>query len=277
MKGKNANKYSTTIEEFSSLYNLLNNALNEEVPYLLRDGGVIKEGFNEELDKTRNINTSNKEFLVNLEKSERERTKIKSLKVGYNKVFGYYIEVSKGSIKDIKEELKEENYSFEYQYDALGNRTKKLKIINEHTSVIEENTFDEANRIISTSSGDIIYNSYNELSTARLGGSIFDLEWEAKKLVLLSLSAAHKFKYEYNFYGQRTKKIEEVAGAFKYTYYYYNGDKLVKEKIVDDIKGEEYEVIGDRKFRIGCICCSCNCSNRSLRWIDIILRHICGV
>ena len=73
----------------------------------------------------------------------------------------------------IKEELKEENYSFEYQYDALGNRTKKLKIINEHTSVIEENTFDEANRIISTSSGDIIYNSYNELSTAT-GFSIKD-------------------------------------------------------------------------------------------------------
>ena len=105
MKGKNANKYSTTIEEFSSLYNLLNNALNEEVPYLLRDGGVIKEGFNEELDKTRNINTSNKEFLVNLEKSERERTKIKSLKVGYNKVFGYYIEVTKANLSLVKDEF----------------------------------------------------------------------------------------------------------------------------------------------------------------------------
>ena len=66
---------------------------------------MIKEGFNEELDKTRNINSSNKEFLVNLEKSERERTKIKSLKVGYNKVFGYYIEVTKANLSLVKDEF----------------------------------------------------------------------------------------------------------------------------------------------------------------------------
>lgn len=104
MKGKTANKYSDYINEFKDLYVLLNNALNEEVPYLLRDGGVIKEGFNEELDKIRNINISNKEFLVNLEKVERERTKIKSLKVGYNKVFGYYIEVTKANLDLVKDE-----------------------------------------------------------------------------------------------------------------------------------------------------------------------------
>ena len=104
MKGKTSNKYSDYINEFKDLYLLLNNALNEEVPYLLRDGGVIKEGFNEELDKIRNINISNKEFLVNLEKVEREKTKIKSLKVGYNKVFGYYIEVTKANLDLVKDE-----------------------------------------------------------------------------------------------------------------------------------------------------------------------------
>ena len=104
MKGKTANKYSEYINDFKDLYVLLNSALNEEVPYLLRDGGVIKEGFNDELDKIRNINVSNKEFLVNLEKVEREKTKIKSLKVGYNKVFGYYIEVTKANLPLVKDE-----------------------------------------------------------------------------------------------------------------------------------------------------------------------------
>ncbi len=104
IKGKMAKKTASMINTFDDLATDLKNALNDEVPYLLRDGGVIRSGYNEELDKIRNINSTNKEFLINFEKAEKERTGIKSLKVGFNKVFGYYIEVTKSNLGAIKDE-----------------------------------------------------------------------------------------------------------------------------------------------------------------------------
>ena len=61
---------------------------------LLQNGNIIKEDFNEELKRLRNLSTAGKDWIANLEASEREKTDIKTLKIGYNKVFGYYIEVT---------------------------------------------------------------------------------------------------------------------------------------------------------------------------------------
>lgn len=104
IKGKKAKKVAETINNFDDLTQTLVNALNDEVPYLLREGGVIKTGYNQELDNIRGINATNKEFLVNFEKIEREKTGIKNLKVGFNKVFGYYIEVTKANLGLVKDE-----------------------------------------------------------------------------------------------------------------------------------------------------------------------------
>jgi DNA mismatch repair protein MutS len=70
----------------------------EEPAFLLSDGGLIKEGFNEELDELREISRSGKTFITKMEKKERERTRIPSLKIRYNKVFGYYIDVTKPNL-----------------------------------------------------------------------------------------------------------------------------------------------------------------------------------
>jgi DNA mismatch repair protein MutS len=75
-----------------------------EVPGSLGEGGVMKSGFSEELDKLRLTSQNTKQYLANLERQERERTGIKSLKVGYNKVFGYYIEVSKSNLAQVPQE-----------------------------------------------------------------------------------------------------------------------------------------------------------------------------
>ncbi len=80
---------------------LLERAINDEPPALLRDGNVIKEGFNEEIDNLRIAMRDGKKWLAALENEERESTGISKLKVGYNKVFGYYIEVTKSAIKDV--------------------------------------------------------------------------------------------------------------------------------------------------------------------------------
>ena len=92
------------INTFDNLYNLLENSIYEDAPITLKEGYLIKEGYNEELDELKSSRKGNKDFVSKLEQEEKDRTGIKTLKVGYNRVFGYYIEVSKGAIKDIKEE-----------------------------------------------------------------------------------------------------------------------------------------------------------------------------
>ncbi len=81
-----------TLEEISGL---VENAIVDEPPQTAREGGVIKDGFNEELDRLRNIIKNGKSVIDDIEQRERERTGIKNLKLGYNRVFGYYIEITK--------------------------------------------------------------------------------------------------------------------------------------------------------------------------------------
>ena len=98
-------KYGKNIETLDGLYNLLSSSINETPPLSIKEGSLIKEGYSKELDELRSISSGSKDFILNLEQEERERTGIKNLRVGFNKVFGYYIEVSKGSIPLVKDEF----------------------------------------------------------------------------------------------------------------------------------------------------------------------------
>ena len=93
-----------TIPDVSDLYNLLETSLYEDPPQTLKEGYLIKSGFNRELDELKDLRSGGKEFISSYEQSERERTGIKNLKVGFNKVFGYFIEISKGNLPLVKEE-----------------------------------------------------------------------------------------------------------------------------------------------------------------------------
>ncbi len=97
--------FSYEIEEFTDLYNLITNAINTEAPITLRDGGLIKDGYNSELDELKVIRKGGKNFIASIEKDAQEKTGISNLRVGYNKVFGYFIEVTKGNVDKIKPEL----------------------------------------------------------------------------------------------------------------------------------------------------------------------------
>ncbi|MBL3557580.1 MULTISPECIES: DNA mismatch repair protein MutS [Marinobacter] len=88
-------KLATTISEYPELADLLERAIIDNPPVVIRDGGVIREGFDEELDELRNISENAGQFLLDVETRERERTGISTLKVGYNRVHGYYIEISR--------------------------------------------------------------------------------------------------------------------------------------------------------------------------------------
>ena len=97
--------YDKTIETLPNLYNLLEKSIYENPPLTIKEGYLIKEGFNDELDELKKLRKGGKDFVASFEQEEKERTGIKNLKVGYNKVFGYYIEVSKANINLVKEEF----------------------------------------------------------------------------------------------------------------------------------------------------------------------------
>ena len=82
------------MDDLTDLYQLIDEAICEEPPIMVHDGGILKEGFHEEVDRLRHAKTDGKEWLAKLEADEKEKTDIKNLRVKYNKVFGYYLEVT---------------------------------------------------------------------------------------------------------------------------------------------------------------------------------------
>lgn len=91
--------------DLSHITNLIDQAIVDNPPLTVKEGNLIKEGFNEELDELRYIRDHGKQWLAQFEQNERDKTGIKGLKVGYNRVFGYYIEVTKGNLSLVKDEF----------------------------------------------------------------------------------------------------------------------------------------------------------------------------
>lgn len=89
------------IEVLSDLESLIDKAIADDPPHGLKDGGLIKKGFNSEIDELRDISSSGKDFIASLQAKERQRTGISSLRVGYNRVFGYYIEVTRPNLSQV--------------------------------------------------------------------------------------------------------------------------------------------------------------------------------
>ena len=96
--------YHKKIDNFENLYNLLEKSIYENPPVTVKEGYLIKEGYNQELDELKTLRKGGKDFVAKFEHEEREKTGIKNLKVAYNKVFGYYIEISKGNLSLVKDE-----------------------------------------------------------------------------------------------------------------------------------------------------------------------------
>lgn len=97
--------FNLVIDDLTDLYEFLDKSIYENPPITLKEGYLIKSGYNKELDDLKHARSGGKDFIAKLEEKEKERTGIKNLRVGYNRVFGYYIEVSKGNSRQVKEEF----------------------------------------------------------------------------------------------------------------------------------------------------------------------------
>ena len=131
---ESANSLSDSLNPHTELYTELVKALVDEPPLTIKEGGMIKSGYNQELDEVKEISANSNEWLLNYEAQERERSGIKTMHVGYNRVFGYFIEVSKGQL-DLLNQVNTEGQYIRKQTLANAERfiTKELK---EYESII---------------------------------------------------------------------------------------------------------------------------------------------
>lgn len=145
--------FNENIETHQDIYMLLEMSLYDNPPISIKEGYLIKDGYNKELDELKSIRSGGKNFLSEFENKIKEETGIKNLKVGFNKVFGYFIEVSKGQAKDVKE-----NFGWERR-QTLTNcerfispelKEKEAMILNAEEKIIEleYNLFIEIKNII---------------------------------------------------------------------------------------------------------------------------------
>ncbi len=128
-----------SMPEHQDIITLIHTAIDENAPALLTDGNIIKKGYNKELDGLRDISHGGRQWISRLEAEERERTKIKSLKVGFNRVFGYYIEVTKPNLHLVPEtyirkqtQVNAERFITpalkEYEEKVLGSQEKSIAL-----------------------------------------------------------------------------------------------------------------------------------------------------
>ena len=132
--------YYKTIDTLDDLYTLLENSIYDNPPIGLKEGYLIKDGYSSELDELKSMRSNGKEFIANFERTEKEKTGIKTLKVGYNKVFGYYIEVSKGMISQVKDEYgyeRKQTLTNCERYISPVLKEKEAMILNAEERIIE--------------------------------------------------------------------------------------------------------------------------------------------
>ena len=135
------------------LYKLLESSIYEDAPITLKDGYLIKEGYNKELDELKEIRSGGKSFIAGMEQELKEQSGISNLKVGYNKVFGYYIEVSKGNASKVKEEfgwIRKQTLTTGERYISPLLKEKEALVLNAEERIIdlEYNLFMEVKEAI---------------------------------------------------------------------------------------------------------------------------------
>ena len=161
-------QFDYIINTHENIYELLEKSINEDPPISIKEGCIIKTGYNEKLDQLRQIRSGGKDFVASFEAKVREETGIKNLKVGFNKVFGYYIEVSNGQKSMIKDEFnwqRKQTLTNCERYISPELKEKEALILNAEENIInlEYDLFCEIRNILKEEVPNII-NTANKLS-----------------------------------------------------------------------------------------------------------------
>ncbi len=144
--------------DFSDLTALLSHALVDDPPVSVREGGMIKEGYNEKLDEFKKLSLHGKDWIAEMQQKERERTGIRSLKIGYNSVFGYYIEVTKANVSLVPSDyIRKQTTANGERYYTPELKEKEVMILSadEKRVALEFELFTELNSIIARRSKEL--------------------------------------------------------------------------------------------------------------------------
>ena len=151
-------------DELKDIYDLIDASIVDEPPVSIKEGGLIKAGYNEELDELKEITVKGKNWISNLQTKERDTTGIKNLKIGFNKVFGYYLEVTKSYLKDVPEHyMRKQTLANCERYVTPELKEMEAKILNadEQVMKLEYNLFLEIREFISSHVKRIQETAYN--------------------------------------------------------------------------------------------------------------------
>ena len=130
-------------------YKIIDDSINEDAPFSVREGGIIKPGYSQELDEIRNIMNSGKDFLLDIEQREREATGIRNMKIKFNKVFGYFIEITKSNLNMVPEHyIRKQTLSNSERYITPELKKYEDTIINSKAKIedLEYHLFKEVSR-----------------------------------------------------------------------------------------------------------------------------------
>jgi DNA mismatch repair protein MutS len=133
-----------TIPEVADIEGIISDSIKDDAPVLFKQGGVIKEGFDSKLDVLRDASRDARKWILDLQESERKRTGIGNLKVGYNKVFGYYLEVSKANLKNVPADyIRKQTLVGGERFVTEGLKNKEAEILRaeESAAALEEEIF----------------------------------------------------------------------------------------------------------------------------------------
>lgn len=123
--------FNINVENLVQCYNLIEEAIRDDAPFSIREGGIIKSGYSNELDELHDISKNGKNTIIDIETREREKTGIKGLKIKYNKVFGYFIEVTKANVHLVPEDyIRKQTLSNAERYIVEDLKVYEEKVLN---------------------------------------------------------------------------------------------------------------------------------------------------
>ncbi len=144
-----------TLDPLEDVYSMIDKAIEENPPFIIRDGGIIRDGYNEDVDELRYIMKNGKEWIHDAETAEREKTGIKNLKIGYNRVFGYYIEAPRSAADSVPDNyVRKQTLSDKERYitDELKNMEATILGAEDKVKALEYDIFVEIRNAVDNES-----------------------------------------------------------------------------------------------------------------------------
>lgn len=175
------------IDPLTDLFELIEKSINEDPPISVRDGGLLKEGYHEEVDRLRHAKTDGKVWLSNLEEKEREATGIKNLRIRYNKVFGYYIEVTNSFLDKVPP-----------TYTRKQTLTNAERFITPELKEMEDTILGAEDRLVS-----LEYELFSEIRR-KLAGEVLRIQETARAIAMLDALISLAVVAEQNGYVRPT-------------------------------------------------------------------------